>query len=94
MHHIIGAQQYIHFTAALAMVRHHAAKFAQRQPHTMAAAHLAAQQHALADKAGNGGGGGVVVEIIGRVPLLQAAIGHDADFVGHGKGFLLIVRYQ
>jgi hypothetical protein len=35
-----------------------------------------------------------VVEVVRRVPLLDAAFAHDADHVGDGEGFVLVVRDQ
>ena len=35
---------------------------------------------------------GAVVEVVGRIPLLDAAVMHDADDVGDGKGLVLVVR--
>ena len=35
-----------------------------------------------------------VVNVIGRIPLLQVALLHDADPVGQRKGFFLVVGHQ
>lgn len=35
-----------------------------------------------------------MVEIVRRVPLLDPAVGHQADLVGHGERFVLVVRNQ
>ena len=32
-----------------------------------------------------------MVQVVGRIPLLDAALVHHADFVGHGKGLVLVV---
>ena len=55
---------------------------------------LAGQEHALADEVGDEAVGGTVVEVVGAVPLLDAALVHHADLVGHGEGLVLVVRHQ
>jgi hypothetical protein len=52
------------------------------------------QEHALADEVGDETVGGAVVEVVGAVPLHDAALVHDADLVGHGEGLVLIVGHQ
>ena len=54
--------------------------------------HYARKYVALADKVGDKRVGRLVVNLFGRAVLLNRAVGHDDHFVGHGKGFLLIVR--
>jgi hypothetical protein len=48
-------------------------------------------QHALADEIGDEAVGRPVIEVVGHIPLLDAALVHDADLVGHGEGFVLVV---
>jgi len=50
------------------------------------------QEHALADEIGDKSVGRAVVEVVRRVPLLDPAVGHQADFVCHGECFVLVVR--
>ena len=62
--------------------------------HLVLADDLARQENALADKVSDEAVGRLVVEVVGRIPLLDAAPVHDADLVGHGEGFVLIVSDQ
>ena len=48
----------------------------------------------MADEIGHKTAFGLVVEGIGRIPLLDDAIRHDANLVCHGKGFVLVVRNE
>ena len=54
----------------------------------------AGQQAALANEVGHKAVGRLMVEVVGAVPLLDAPAVHDADFIGHGKGLVLIVGHQ
>lgn len=54
----------------------------------------AGHEAALADKLRHEAVGRAVVEIVGRIPLLQVAAAHHADLVGHGEGFRLVVGHQ
>jgi hypothetical protein len=56
--------------------------------------HLAAQERALADEVGDEAVGRAVVQVVGRVPLLDAALVHDADLVGDREGLVLVVGDQ
>ena len=58
------------------------------------AEHLAADEVALADEAGDEGGQRLVVEVERRIPLLQVAVLEHADLVADGEGFLLVVGDQ
>ena len=49
------------------------------------------QQHGIAHKFGHKAGSGLVIELVGAVPLLQMAGLHHAYAVGNGKSFILIV---
>ncbi|MNC34859.1 hypothetical protein D3C75_833160 [compost metagenome] len=62
--------------------------------HGVGAEHLAADEVALADEAGDEGGQRLVVEVERRVPLLEATIVEHADLVADGEGFLLVVGDQ
>jgi hypothetical protein len=53
--------------------------------------HQARQENALANEVGDKAVCGLVVDPVWAVPLLDGPRGHDADLVGHGKGFVLIV---
>ena len=56
--------------------------------------HLCRQEHALADEVGDEAVRRAVVEVVGRVPLLDAAFVQDPDLVGHREGLVLVVRDQ
>jgi hypothetical protein len=43
-------------------------------------------------KVGDEAIGRPVVQVVRRIPLLDLALGHDADLVGHGEGLVLVVR--
>ncbi len=54
----------------------------------------AGEKHALSDKVRDEAVGRAVVQVVGSVPLVDATFMHDADLVGHGKGFMLVVCDQ
>ena len=56
--------------------------------------HRAQEEYALPDKICNETIGRLVIEIIGRIPLLDFAMMHDADFICDGKSLVLIVGHQ
>ena len=51
-------------------------------------------KYAAADEVGNVAINGLVIEIVGRIPLHNSTFGHHADMIGDRKGFELIVRDQ
>ena len=53
--------------------------------------HLALQRVDIADEVAHKGRGGVIVHLIGRTNLLDAALVEHRDAVGQGQGFLLVV---
>ena len=53
---------------------------------------MAVEQVGMADEAGGEAGRGPVVEIGWRADLFNAGLVHQADAVGHGQGFVLVVR--
>ena len=55
---------------------------------------LAADEIALADEAGHERRQRLVIEVVGGVPLLQAALAEHADLVADGEGFFLVVGDQ
>ena len=55
---------------------------------------MAADKVALADKAGDKGRGGLVIQVVGRIPLLQVPVFQHADLITHRKGLGLIVGDQ
>ena len=67
---------------------------AERQLHGAVGQQPRLDHHALTDEAGDEGAGRPVVDVVGRVPLLQSAGLEDADTVGHGKGLVLVMRHQ
>ncbi len=54
---------------------------------------LAGEQVRLAEEVGDERGARQVVELRGRAHLLDRALVHDGDGVGHGHGLLLVVRH-
>ena len=48
----------------------------------------------LTDKVGDEGRGRHVVHHFRRIALFQAALVEDGDSIGHGKGFVMIVRHE
>lgn len=55
---------------------------------------LAGNEAALADETGHEPVGGLVVEIVGHVPLQEPAVPEYRDLIAHGERFLLIVGDQ
>jgi len=47
----------------------------------------------FADEAGDEGGSGIEVEFLGGADLLEAAVAHDCQGLGHGESFFLVVGY-
>ena len=35
-----------------------------------------------------------MIKIVGAVPLLDFTLMHDADLIGDGEGFVLVMRHQ
>lgn len=69
-------------------------QFAQCGLHAIGVDDAAADAAALSDELGHLKCGGVLVEILWLVPLNQFAVLHQADLVGEGEGFLLVVGYH
>ena len=67
---------------------------AQFDFHLLAVEHFSGKKNAFSDEVGNESIGGFVVEIVGRIPLLDFTVVHHANLVRNGKRFILIVRYQ
>lgn len=55
---------------------------------------FALQEYSFAYEVSDEAIAGLVVEVVGGVPLLNATVGDDAYFVGHGEGFALVVSDQ
>ena len=53
---------------------------------------LAVEEVHLADEIGDEGGGRPAVDLVGRADLLDPALAHHHDPVGHGERLLLVVR--
>src|SRR5690606_22869058 len=83
---VIRAQQHIHRAALCPGVGAVAADHAEFGLYRIRAEQLAANEIALTDKAGDEGGQWLVIEVEGRVPLLQAAILEHADMITDGEG--------
>ncbi len=56
--------------------------------------HLTGQENTLANEVGDKTVRWLMVQAVRCVPLLDGAFGHDADLVGHGEGFMLIMGHQ
>ena len=98
---VVRSQQ--HFDAAVlaatlaalaAFERQARGKDTQLDLDTSVVDHQARQENALANEVGDKSVCGLVVDPVWAVPLLDGPRGHDADLVGHGKGFVLIVSDQ
>ena len=61
--------------------------------HVVRVKHPAQEEYALPDKICNETIGRLVIEIIGRIPLLDFAMMHDADYVRDSKSLVLIVGH-
>ena len=53
--------------------------------------HLSRHQRTLADEIGDEAVARFVIQVVGRIPLLDAALVHHADPVGQRKRFVLVV---
>jgi hypothetical protein len=100
VHHVVGPQQ--HFGAAapaadvaslLAAVGNAALEHAQFDLHVRRVEYLGGQEHALAHEIGDEAVHRAVIDVVGRVPLLDAALVQDSDLVGKREGLVLIVRH-
>ena len=69
-------------------------QFAELGTHRFRTGQLATNEIALANEAGYEWGQWFVVEVIRRVPLLQATFLEDADMIAYGERFFLVVSYQ
>ena len=95
---VVGAQQDVDGAAAVATGTAFAAfdrgvgdQRAEFHVHAVVVTDRAGEQHALADEVGDEAVGRAVVQVVRRVPLLDAAVVHEADFVGDGEGLVLVV---
>ncbi len=60
-------------------------------PSACGAHDLAGEAVVLADEGGDEGGGGIVVDVAALGDLLDHAVAHHRDMVGHGERLALIV---
>ncbi len=88
---ILGADDNVN-RLLLAEARVNALEYLTREGDPPVFKHNAVENVALADEVGNESVFGFVVDVNRSADLLDAALGHDDDGVGHGKCFLLIVR--
>ena len=89
--HVLGADDDVHvlvFGKALV----HACERVARERHAEVLAHNAVDNVALADKIGHESILRFIINIERRADLLDLALGHDDDRVGHAQGLLLVVR--
>ena len=63
------------------------------EAHEIILAHYAGENIAFPDKVGDEGVFRFVVNSFGRTDLLNCAVGHNDDSVGHRECFFLVVRY-
>ncbi len=52
------------------------------------------QENTLANEVGDKTVRWLVVQAIRRIPLLNGSLGHDADLIRHGEGFMLVMGNQ
>ena len=89
--HVLGTDDDVHvlvFGKALV----HARERVARERHAEVLAHNAVDNVALADKIGHESILRLIINIERRADLLDLALGHDDDRVGHAQRFFLIVR--
>ncbi len=89
-HDVLGADDHVHhlvFRKALV----HAGELLAGHHHQFVLEHDAGEQIALADEVGHEGVLRLVVDALGVADLLDAAVVHHHDGIGHGEGFFLIV---
>jgi len=101
VHHVVGAQQHVHRATRVAQITMlgavdglGAVQHAQLHVDVLALLHRARQERALANKISHEAVGRLVVQGVGAGPLLDMAVGHDADLVGDGKRLVLVVCHQ
>src|SRR5665647_602137 len=81
-------------TIRRAFVRYVSCQNSQLDFQVVRVKHPAQEEYALSDKICNETIGRLVIEIIGRIPLLDFAMMHDADFICDGKSLVLIMGHQ
>ena len=94
MQDVVGTQQQVDRGAERHAAARIAFELAQFRAHAAAGIRDAAHEHALADEVGDEAGARPVIQVVGRVPLLDAAVVHDADFVGERERLVLVVGDQ
>ena len=100
MHDVIGAQQHIAQAVRIGAGQgalFHVLEIAQRGRNhhlRLAQRNLRMGKHAVANEFSDEAGGRPVVQRVGFVPLLQAALVHHADPVADGKRFQLVVGHK
>ena len=89
--HVLGADDHVHGLLGLeALV--HAVEHMARKAHAAVTQHHAVDDVALADEVGHEGVFRLVIDVDRGADLLNAALAHDDDRVGHAQCFLLVVR--
>ncbi len=97
MHDVVGAQQHVAGPVCKRTGQRafgHVGQLAQRCIDQGVAVHLADQgmgKHAVANELGDKARSRAVIERVGVVPLVQAALLHHADLVAYGKSLELVV---
>ena len=100
MHDVVGAQQHVAGPVCKRTGQRafgHVGQLAQRCIDQGVAVHLADQgmgKHAVANELGDKARSRSVIERVGVVPLVQAALLHHADLVANGKSLELVVGYK
>ena len=91
--HVLGANDDVHGLLEFE-ARVHAVEHMARKADAPVAQHHAVEDVALADEVRDEGVFRLVVDVDRGADLLDAALAHDHDRVGHAQGFLLIVRNE
>ena len=90
--HVLGTDHHVHrLIGAKALV--HAGEPDAEHLHQLIPKHQSVDDVAVTDKVGHKGVLRLVVNILGSTHLLDIALVHDHDGVGHGEGLLLVVGH-
>ena len=98
---VIRAQQYYHVAAVAAViatldafVREERQNLAKLNFYAPAVDDAARKKNPSTNRIGDKTFARSMMEVVRAIPLLDFSIKHDADFVSHGKGLVLVVRNQ
>ncbi len=94
MLHVVGAQEQGDGHAGLQLAPRAMLELAQHRVDAVAVARQPVDERPLAHEVRHEPGRGPVIEVVGRVPLLDPPLAHDAHGVGHGEGLVLVVGHE